>query len=84
MTFVWSVSGTYPTFLQWCYGQRARQDRVGDFARDWCADTDRPRAPTRHRMVAYLQDMGAIDAAIQSGPMAYCEWRSLHRPRPTG
>jgi hypothetical protein len=64
------------TFLEYCRLQRERGDPVGDFARDWCADRERPRAPlSLSNVVAYLEDQGAIEPAIRAGIRAYNEWR---------
>ena len=62
------------TFLEWCRAQRNRPDAIGDFARDWCADNDRPRAPSERTMVTYLYDMGAMEEAVVAGREAYREW----------
>lgn len=62
------------TFLQWCRLQSSRADSVGDFARDWSADTDRPRAPSCEAMEDYLEGLGASEAAIAAGRRAYTEW----------
>lgn len=63
------------TFLRWCQLQARRADSVGDFARDWIADRDRPRAPTFDQMVDYLEALGAIEPAILAGMRCYNEWR---------
>lgn len=63
------------TFLEWCRDQTARRDAVGDFARDWVADRERPRAPSRLRMLEYLDDCGAIEAAVRAALRCYNEWR---------
>ena len=63
------------TFLRWCQLQGRRADGIGDFARDWVADRDRPRAPTFGQMVEYLEDCGAIEEAIAAGERCYFQWR---------
>lgn len=68
------------TFLQWCRDQSRRADSVGDFSRDWCADRERPRAPSQAQLVEYLEDHGAIEDAIRAGIRCYNEWRLLGRP----
>ena len=62
------------TFLQWLHDQRGRPDRVGDFARDWVMDRERPRAPRLVEMVAYLEDHGACEAALRASIAAWREW----------
>lgn len=67
------------TFLKWCHLQARRPDSIGDFARDWVADRDRPRAPSEKEMESYLEDRGAIDEAIEAGKRCYGEWLRAHR-----
>lgn len=64
------------TFLEWCRAQRKRPDAVGDFARDWCADPERPRAPSEAEMVAYLYTCTALEDAVVAGKAAHREWRA--------
>lgn len=64
------------TFLAWCRFQRPRPDSIGDFARDWVADRDRPRAPSLPQLVEYLEGLGAIPEAVRAGVWAYGEWRT--------
>lgn len=62
------------TFLEWCRLQLKRHDAVGDFARDWVMDTDRPRSPSRSGLVQYLSGQNAIEAAVVAALKAYKEW----------
>ncbi len=71
------------TFYAWARTQVRRDDPVGDFCRDWCADRDRPsiRRSSRWRHVRYyLWQVGACDAAVQAGKRAYAEWRETLVP----
>lgn len=68
------MSDERTTFLRWCQLQSRRADDVGDFARDWVADCERPRAPTIDQMVDYLEFLGAPEMAVASGKRCYNEW----------
>ena len=68
------------TFLEWCRAQCKRQDTVGDFARDWVADRERPRAPSSClQILEYLDDCGAIEAAKRAAVRCWNEWRLFTR-----
>ena len=67
------------TFTNYLRRQRHRSDRVGDFARDWLADTSgdepKPRGRFTWRSVrVYLERSRASEPAILAARKAWSEW----------
>lgn len=75
------------TFLQWLYGQRGRNDAIGDFAREATADRE-PRKPrwfhTCEAWEEHLIDTAASEAAIGALRLAWREWGLSSTKAPSG
>jgi hypothetical protein len=72
---------TADTFTNYLRRQVHRQDRVGDFARDWFSDGgqfSKPRGRYSWRSVrAYLERNNACEPAIASARKAWTEWLKI-------
>jgi hypothetical protein len=69
---------TADTFTNYLRTQRHREDRVGDFAREWFTDggaVQKPRGRYSWGAVrAYLESNDACEDAILAGRKAWAEW----------
>lgn len=71
------------TFTRYLKTQIKKNDRVGDFARDWIKDESgkKPRGYKHWNAVeSYLSSQGACQAAIDSGKDAWEEWKECVEP----
>ncbi|MFF1717264.1 YozE family protein [Streptomyces sp. NPDC058268] len=62
------------SFKAWLNGHRHAQTAIGDLARDAAQDPNWPRTSSLKRLVAHLDDMGAIDRAIDTLRRAHQEY----------
>lgn len=71
------------SFGNFCRTRLKREDAVGDFARDWLADADRPKARRvdLHRIIQHLRLCGATENAIKAARKA---WWEYERERSSG
>lgn len=66
--------GHVTTFKKWLRSQRHRQDAVGDFARDWCADPDAPPVRLHRQIERYLNERGVEEKVQEAARRAWVEW----------
>ena len=63
-------------FLTWVLRQTARNDSIGDLARDFAEDHERPHACSKYSTIhSYLFTIGACDNAMRALKRAYAEYR---------
>ena len=61
-------------FGDWLTTHTTRNDRLGDLARDWAADPDRPDHATPADVRGRLDELDAIPAAVDTLDLAIAEW----------
>jgi hypothetical protein len=70
-----------PTFLQWLYNQKSRDDRVGDLAKDSALDKHDSKPTGRDvdltDWMEYLRMRSACSGAYKSARQAWDEYGSL-------
>lgn len=70
------------TFLTWLLSQRARNDMIGDLARDVSIDRRLPKVETYQALCAHLEKMHAGAGALRALRLARSEYEKS--PKITG
>lgn len=70
-------------FTTWLARKTGEQSPVGDFARDWTSDPERPRATSLAVIEAHLKSKAACDGALRAARRAWLEHQASLGPGAT-
>lgn len=72
-------------FTAWLAHHEQQRTAIGDLARDWAHDSERPRVRTMKSMLTYLEGRGACYDALEAARKAWSAYSTesgaAHRPR---
>lgn len=61
-------------FTAWLLSHKKQQTALGDLARDWSRDSERPRVRTQGALLTHLERRGACRGALDAARKAWCAY----------
>ena len=63
-------------FTAWLAHHEQQRTAIGDLARDWAQDSERPRVRTMKSMLKYLEECGASYDALETARKAWSAYEA--------